>query len=188
MVKILRGAEAELLDSSGKISLDEKAAAKLDIVLCHMVWRSLGFSGEASDIHRDQIIARIAKCFISLCKNPLVDVVAHPFNFGRHTEIAISPAEVPNDYLAKIADAFVSNNTAFEVMNNVWWWHPLMHPREFTKQYVKIVKLFARGGVRFTMGSDAHNIVGVGNLGWSKYVLTEANVPPDQIVDPDVYL
>jgi len=187
-VKILKGVEASLLDSGGTISIDEKAAAKLDIVLCDMGWHSLGFSGDASLIPADQIIERIVECFINLCRNPLVGVVAHPFNFGRHTKVVIPPSEIPDDCLQKIADAFVVENTAFEVMNNAWWWHPLMHPREFTNQYVRIVKLFARRGVRFTLGSDAHGIGGVGNLGWSKYVLETAGVPPVQIVNPDIYL
>lgn len=187
-VKILKGAEASLLDSSGSISVDEKAATKLDIVLCDMGWHSLEFSGKVSRIPRELIIERIVQCFVNLCHNPLVDVIAHPFNFGRHTEVVISPAEIPVDCLVRIADAFVSQNTAFEVMNNAWWWHPLMDPGEFTDQYVNIVRFFAQRGVRFTIGSDAHGIGGVGNLGWSKYVLTEAGVPLAQIVDPDVYL
>jgi len=187
-VKILKGAEASLLDSSGKISIDKNAAAKLDIVLCDMGWHSLGFSEDASLIPKELIIERIVECFINLCRNPLVNVVAHPFNFGRHSEVVIAPAEIQVDRLLKIADAFVSRNTAFEVMNNAWWWHPLMHPREFTSQYVEIVRFFAQRGVMFTIGSDAHGIGGVGNLGWSRYVLTEADVPPGQIVDPDVYL
>ncbi len=187
-VKILKGAEAALLDSSGRISVSEEAAAKLDIVLCDMGWQSLGFSGEASSIPREQIIERIAQCFINLCRNPLVDVIAHPFNFGRHTEVVIPPREIELDYLLRIADEFVSHNTAFEVMNNAWWWHPLMHPGEFTAQYVDIVRLFAERGVRFTISSDAHGIGSIGNLGWSKYVLEAASVPPEQIIDPDTYL
>jgi len=187
-VKILKGAEATLLDNSGRISIDAETAAKLDIVLCDMGWSSLGFPGEVSQISREQIIERITECFVNLCKNPLVDVVAHPFNFGRHTRVAISPGEIGSDYLLKIADEFVLQSKAFEVMNNAWWWHPLMHPGEFTAQYIQIVRFFAERGVRFTIGSDAHDIVGIGNLAWSRYVLGEANVSSAQIVDPDVYL
>ena len=187
-VKILKGAEASLLDRNGRISLDEAAAEKLDLVLCDMGWHSLGFSGDEPTISRDEIVERIAQCFINLCQNPLVDVVAHPFNFGRHTKFIVPPAEIGFDYLLQIADAFTSHNTAFEVMNNAWWWHPTIHPGEFTDQYVRIVKFFAERGVRFTIGSDAHGIGGIGNLGWSRHVLKEADVPPDQIVDPDIYL
>ena len=187
-VKILKGAEAKLLNSNGRISIDESAAKKLDIVLCDMGWSSLGFSDEEPPVSRDQIFERITECFINLCQNPLVDVIAHPLNFGRHTKIVISPAEIPVDCLLKISEAFVSQNTAFEVMNNMWWWHPLMNPREFTDKYIKIVKFFAERGVSFTIGSDAHGIGGVGNLGWSNHVLAEADVPPDQIINPDIYL
>ncbi len=187
-VKILRGVEASLLDKDGRISIDDKAASKLDIVLCDMGWHSLGFPGDASDVPKDQIIERIVECFVNLCRNPLVDVVAHPFNFGRHTKIVITPREMGADYLLRIADEFVLRDKAFEIMNNAWWWHPLMLPREFTAQYVEVVKLFTRKDVKFTIGSDAHGIGGVGNLGWSRYVLEEANVPSGQIVDPDIYL
>lgn len=187
-VKILKGAEATLLDNSGRISINAESAAKLDIVLCDMGWSSLGFSEEVSQISRENVMERIAECFINLCRNPLVNIVAHPFNFGRQTKVVISPGEIGSEYLLKIADEFVLQNKAFEVMNNVWWWHPLMHPGEFTTQYVEIVKLFARRGVRFTIGSDAHDITGIGNLGWSRYVLNEANVSSAQIVNPDIYL
>lgn len=187
-VKILKGAEASLLDSSGKISIDENAAEKLDIVLCDMVWGSLGFSDETPPVSRDQIFERITECFINLCQNPLVNVIAHPFNFGRNTKVVICPAEIPVDCLLRIADAFVSQDTAFEVMNNAWWWHPLMNPGEFTDEYIEVVKFLAERGVSFTIGSDAHGIGGVGNLGWSRHVLAEAGVSPDQVINPDIYL
>jgi histidinol phosphatase-like PHP family hydrolase len=118
----------------------------------------------------------------------MVDVIAHPFNFGRHTKVVVSPAEMPFDCLLRIADAFVSQNTAFEVMNNAWWWHPSMNPRDFTDEYIRIVKFIAERGANFTVGSDAHSIGGVGNLNWSRHVLAEAEVPPEQIIDPDIYL
>ena len=53
---------------------------------------------------------------------------------------------------------------------------------------MEIVKFFAERGVKFTIGSDAHGIGGIGNLGWSRYVLEAANVPSVQLVNPDSFL
>ncbi|MBD3182433.1 PHP domain-containing protein [Candidatus Poribacteria bacterium] len=187
-VKILKGAETQLLDKTGKISLDEKTASKLDIVLCDMGWESLGFPEDVSAISRDQVYEALVESFIGLCRNEMVDVMAHPFNLGRHSKMVLEPGDIPVDCVEKIAGAFVEYDTAFEVMNNIWWWHPQLHPKELTQQYIQTVRIFAQKGVKFSIGSDAHGIGGIGNLGWSKYVLKEAGVTSEQMIDPEFYL
>jgi len=77
----------------------------------------------------------------------------------------------------------VNNNTCFEIMNNIWWWFPEIHPKEFTAQYLKLVKIFADVGVKFSVGSDAHSTGGVGNLIWCRYIIKEARIE-NRLINP----
>mgnify|MGYP000995375963 FL=1 len=72
----------------------------------------------------------------------------------------------------------------FEVMNDQMYWFSKcgIAPRELTTQYVELVKVFARAGVRFQVSSDDHR-TGLGNTRWSRIVLARAGVPLSQVVE-----
>ncbi|MGB2864045.1 MAG: hypothetical protein WBC05_12015 [Sedimentisphaerales bacterium] len=71
------------------------------------------------------------------------------------------------------------------MMNDmIYWFHKAsIAPREFTSQYVELVKLFALEGVVFQVSSDDHR-TGLGNTRWAELVLARAVVPARQVVDP----
>jgi histidinol phosphatase-like PHP family hydrolase len=69
-------------------------------------------------------------------------------------------------------------------MNNIWWWFPEKSAKAFFMEYLKLVEVFVRKGVKFSLGSDAHSIGGVGNLHWSQKMLKAANISSQQIFDP----
>ena len=95
------------------------------------------------------------------------------------------PADYPTHLLRELAAKMAAKSKVFDVMNDmIYWFHQAsVAPREFTSQYVELVKLFAAEGVNFQVSSDDHR-TGLGNTRWAQLVLNRASVPAKQIVDP----
>jgi hypothetical protein len=113
-----------------------------------------------------------------------LDAIAHPFNTG-NTRPAALPADYPPHLLRELAAKMAAKGKVFDVMNDmIYWFHQAsIAPREFTAQYVELVKLFVPEGVMFQISSDDHR-TGLGNTRWAQLVLSRAAVPAKQIVDP----
>ena len=184
-VLVLKGVEATLLGIKGEVSIDEEVFCRLDVVLADLGGHTEGVTKDPPK-SRGKLFANLTRCLVNAASNPLFHILAHPFNLGRIPE-PIEPAQIPRNDLREIAAAMRENGKIFEVMNCTFWWFPQMPVRRFTKQYIEIVRIFAEEGVSFSVGSDDHR-TGVGNLGWSRFVLGKAEVPPEQIVDPRVFL
>lgn len=182
-VIMLKGAEATALDTTGRISLDERHAAKLEWVLCDLGGQSEGtLRHPPSD--KQKYMENVVRTYLGLCEVKYLDVIAHPFNTG-NTRPSALPADYPPGLLRELGAKMAANNKVFDVMNDmIYWFHQAsIAPREFTAQYVELVKLFAAAGVRFQVSSDDHR-TGLGNTRWAQLVLTRAQVPARQIVDP----
>ena len=186
-VKILKGAEGTILNKQGEISVNKKVRDKLNLLLVDMAGETAGITKEIDNLSKEEIIENITTAYIKAAENPLVDIIAHPFNIGHRFDVVIEPKEYPLSNLTRIAEVFAKKNTYFEIMNNIWWWFPKIHPKEFTKQYLHLVKVFARAGVKFSLGSDAHSIGGVGNLVWSRYFIKEANLE-NRLINPEIFI
>jgi histidinol phosphatase-like PHP family hydrolase len=182
-VIVLKGAEATALDATGRISIDEGHAAKLEWVLC-----DLGGSSEGTLRHppsdKQKYIENVIRTYLGLCDVKYLDAIAHPFNTG-NTKPAALPADYPPSLLRELAAKMAAQNKVFDVMNDmIYWFHQAsIAPREFTAQYVELVKLFVAEGVMFQVSSDDHR-TGLGNTRWAQLVVNRAAVPARQIVDP----
>lgn len=180
---VLKGAEATVLDTSGRITLDERHAARLEWVLCDLGGRSEGtLKNTPSD--KQRYVENVIRTYLGLCDIPFLNVIAHPFNTGN-----TSPAALPEDYperlLRELAAKMAATGKVFDVMNDMIYWFQKsgIPPRTLTAQYVELVKLFASEGVTFQVSSDDHR-TGLGNTRWSQIVLGRAGVAKTQIVDP----
>lgn len=182
-VIVLKGAEATALDASGRISIDERHAAKLEWVLCDLGGQSQG-TLRNTPADKQTYLENVVRTYLGLCDVPYLDAIAHPFNTG-NTRPAALPADYPESLLRELAAKMADKGKAFDVMNDmIYWFHQTsIAPRELTAQYVELVKLFAAAGVKFQVSSDDHR-TGLGNTRWSQLILNRANVPPAQIVDP----
>lgn len=182
-VIVLKGAEATALDATGRISIDEGHAAKLEWVLCDLGGQSEGtLRHPPSD--KQKYIENVVRTYLGLCDVAYLDAIAHPFNTG-NTRPSALPADYPPSLLRELASKMAAKGKAFDVMNDmIYWFHQAsIAPREFTAQYVDLVKLFVAAGVMFQISSDDHR-TGLGNTGWAQIVLARAAVPAQQIVDP----
>jgi histidinol phosphatase-like PHP family hydrolase len=182
-VIVLKGAEATALDATGRISIDEGHAAKLEWVLCDLGGSSEGtLRRPPSD--KQKYVENVVRTYLGLCDVKYLDVIAHPFNTG-NTKPSALPADYPPSLLRELAAKMAAKNKVFDVMNDmIYWFHQAsIAPREFTAQYVELVKLFVAAGVVFQISSDDHR-TGLGNTRWAQLVVARAAVPAQQIVDP----
>jgi histidinol phosphatase-like PHP family hydrolase len=182
-VIVLQGVEATALDATGKISIDEKHAARLEWILC-----DLGGFSEGTLLHppadKQKYIENVVRTYMGLCDVTYLDAIAHPFNTGNTAPPAL-PADYPPRLLRELAAKMAEKKKVFDVMNDTIYWFSKagIAPRALTAQYVEVVKLFAREGVVFQVSSDDHR-TGLGNTRWSEIVLARAGVPRSQVVDP----
>ncbi len=182
-VIVIKGAEATALEATGRISIDAEHAAKLEWVLC-----DLGGSSEGTLRHtpsdKQQYIENVVRTYLGLCDVEYLNGIAHPFNTG-NTRPAALPADYPPHLLRDLAQKMAARNKVFDVMNDmIYWFHQSsIAPREFTAQYVELVKLFVADGVKFQVSSDDHR-TGLGNTRWAQLVIARAGIPAQQIVDP----
>lgn len=181
-VTVLAGVEGTILDTEGRVSVEAEVARKLDLVIVDFGGRTEGVFRNAPS-GRSALVENAVRALVNACANPVVDLVGHPLNLGRCTP-PIDLAEIPESALEEVADAFVHHRVAFEVMSQMPFWFPEMPVSRVTEEYTRIVRLCRDRGVRFSVSSDAHRGGSVGNLIWSERVLRDAEVPPEQIVDP----
>jgi histidinol phosphatase-like PHP family hydrolase len=182
-VIVLKGTEATALDATGRISIDERHAERLEWVLCDLGGYSEGtLRHPPSD--KQKYIENVIRTYLGLCDVKYLDVIAHPFNTG-NTKPAALPADYPPHLLRELAAKMAAKKKAFDVMNDMIYWfqQASIAPREFTAQYVELVKLFVAEGVMFQVSSDDHR-TGLGNTRWAQMVVARAAVPARQIVDP----
>jgi putative hydrolase len=182
-VIVIKGAEATALDTTGRISIDEGHAARLEWVLCDLGGQSEGtLRRPPSD--KQKYVENVVRTYLGLCDVEYLDVIAHPFNTG-NTRPAALPADYPLHLLRELAAKMEAKGKVFDLMNDmIYWFHQAsIAPREFTSQYVELVKIFVAEGVKFQVSSDDHR-TGLGNTRWAQLVLARALVPAKQIVDP----
>jgi histidinol phosphatase-like PHP family hydrolase len=178
--------EGTILDVDGSVSVDEASRAKIDICLVDVCDLTKGIYANPPATPTKQV-ENFVTAMLNMCQNPVVDVVAHPFNIGRTRPPLMLESISLRDY-RRVARAFADNKKYFEVMNNMWWWFPNVLPRHFKERYLDVIRIFLDEGVRFSIGSDSHDECGVGNIAWSQRMLREAEVPPGQIIRPQDFL
>jgi histidinol phosphatase-like PHP family hydrolase len=182
-VIVLKGAEATALDTTGRISIDAAHASRLEWVLCDLGGLSDGtLRNPPGD--KQKYVENVVRTYLGLCDVAYLDAIAHPFNTGNTRPVAL-PVDYPPRLLKELAAKMAAKGKVFDVMNDmIYWFHQAsIAPREFTAQYVELVKLFVAEGVTFQVSSDDHR-TGLGNTRWAQLVVSRALVPAKQIVDP----
>lgn len=168
-VEVYKGVEGTLLDTDGNLSISKHDIGAFNPVLIDFAWWVKGVTVDAPP-DKVQILKNISKSFANLCKNETVDIIAHPFNFGRLIK-DFDFSWLSDSFLEEIAGYFLGGKKYFEVMNNIWWWFPEMSSGEFNENYLRIMHIFHSHGVKFSLGSDAHYHQGVGDLWYAEMLL-----------------
>ena len=175
-LRVLVGLEIHLQGAS--IPLIGKNEHGIDLVLADPIG---GGADGLKELRKNQILEYFAEAYSSICKNPEVDIIAHPLNLGRFDQFRLFSDIDPwlPEHLIKKAK---EGNKYLEVMSGMSWWFPHSEVDRFTEEYAAFIRHGFDEGVSFSIGSDAHCVHGVGNTVWSRKILSSVGATCDDII------
>lgn len=160
-VEILRGVEANILDSNGNIDMPEEVLSSyLDLVLAGF-HNETGYTGESVEDHTRAMIAAI--------KNPYVHIIVHPGN-----------PKYPVD-AEKVIKAAKEYNKAIELNGN----SSLVRPGSsfYCHQFARLAKKYE---VWVAINSDAHICYNIGNFSEAITIAKKIGISEKQILNTSI--
>ena len=154
-VRVLRGAEINVTDFSGRLDLPEEALNQLDIRIASMHNPAMPRGG----------IEEITAAWLAVAENPGVDIIGH----------CGTPA-YPFDY-ERVIPAFGRAGKVVEINEGSF-----LVRADSLPNCRRIAELCARHGVRVTLDSDAHYHQRMGRVPQCRRLLEEIGFPPELVV------
>lgn len=158
-VRILKGAEANIMDSRGRIDLPDDIAANLDYVIASL----------HDLVIEDMGIVANTRAVIEAMKNPSVKIIGHP-----------DDDRFPLDYPSIAAAAKVSG-VALELNNSSL--SPHSSRPGGRKNARKMLQECMRVGACIMVGSDSHIWYDVGEFGCALSLLEECDFPSEYVIN-----
>jgi len=160
-IRILRGAELNIVDIQGQLDLDERRMSRLEIVLA-------AFHPGTPYRGKSQEENTMAIC--NAMENPYLDILAHPDN-----------PEYPVDF-KKVVKKAISEDVYLEVNNNSL---NTNHPgrKNGRKNCLEFLKIGKKEGLKIALGSDAHISFSVGKMQKAISLLEEINYPEELVLN-----
>lgn len=158
-VKILRGAEVNILDEDGNIDLSERALKRLDIVIASLHEPII----PPRDIHSN------TKALINAIKNPYIDIIGHPGN-----------PRFPID-IDSVVQAALDNNKLLEINN-----HSFRARRGSFRNCLKLAKRVKDAGGIVALGSDSHISFHIGIFDKALELIKEAGLGEENVINTSV--
>jgi len=159
-VRLLLGAELNILDTKGTLDLDETLYRKMDLRIAGI--HSLCYSGGTPQQCTEGMIGAIM--------NPWVHIISHP---GDGTAPII---------FEPVVRAAMEAHTLLEINNHSL--HPLRDKKESRDNYLEILRLSKKYDVPVILGSDAHIASGIADYS-RLYPLLEETAFPDELIMND---
>ena len=161
-VRILKGIEANILNSNGDVDFPNQYLAMMDFVIASM--------------HREVIIpadrASNTAALVNAMGNPNVHVLGHPTNVVYDIDIK------------EVVIAAANTRTIIEVNN-----HSLI-PGSFRfkgeEPFIEMLTLCKKYGVQILASSDAHYHTSVGDFSRAKLLIEAAGIPEELIINTSV--
>ncbi len=100
---------------------------------------------------------------LATCRNPLVDVLVHPYWFGKYDfdhnqwPWIDSMRPVPESYARELGQTAKETGTAIEINACANLVNP-SHSERYVEEYIAFLAVIAETGAMFSVGSDAHDI------------------------------
>lgn len=143
-----------------------------------------------SEYDLDEIIVIQHRHHLKTCADPLVEVLVHPYWFGRGEFTKKewpwfdSVSVVPESCARELGQAAKETGTAIEI-NACACLSPTAFSQQYIDEYFEYLAIIAAEGPMFSVGSDAH---GIGNLAvvdsaWQ--MVERLELPPERIWRPD---
>ena len=126
---------------------------------------------------------------LKTCRNPLVDVLVHPYWFpqgefeGYGWPWIDSMAAVPQSYRRELGQVAKETGTAIEI-NAGSIFDTTYYPKHFVSEYIDFLSLLAAEGVCFSLGSDAHTIERLTCIASAWQVAEQLKLTEDRIWSP----
>jgi len=186
-VNIVFGVEVNVIDKdTGRVSIDEAQKQKLG---CEVV---IGGVHSSYHDHADprSIIDLQHKLMLEVVKNPLVDVLVHPWWFpNREFESGVMAwmtdlSLLPDEYVAELGETAAACNTAIEANGTAIFTNTRYYGPAFQEDYKRYLYTLASYGAKIAIGSDAHDIRTVGACQVAGRNVREAGIRPDQLWIP----
>ncbi|EOD00427.1 phosphatase [Caldisalinibacter kiritimatiensis] len=156
-VEILRGVEANIMDTEGNVDLPEYVLEKLDLVLASL---HEGCFDPGNQEHN-------TKALIKAMENKYVDIIAHPGN-------PVYPIN-KEEFVKKAKET----NTLIEINNSSF-----IKSRKGSREHcIEIANLCKKYGVKVIAGSDCHISFDVGRFDKVIEVLNEIDMPAERIMN-----
>ena len=161
-VRLLMGAEVNIMDPDGTIDLPEKTCMDLDIVVASIHPPCYGL---------DHTPEENIRAYVEVMKKPYVNIIGHPDD-GRF----------PFDYEILVKTA-KETGTLLEINNSSM--RPQSSRKGTRENILTMLDLCRQYEVPVTTGSDAHVDVDAGNFTSVREVLEYCNFPEELVVTAD---
>lgn len=163
-VRVLKGVEANIIDTDGTLDLGEDILKMLDLVTVAL-HPYIGYDGLT--------VSDNTKTLLKVFKNPYVNVLAHPGN-----------PIFPLDY-ERVIEKALHCNVLMEINNS----SKQIRAGSF-ENCVKIANIINEKKAYTVLGSDAHYKTEVGNLSNAILIAEKGGIPKEKILnyDPDKLL
>lgn len=166
---VILGFETKVLDMEGNLDIPQCAIDNAELIICslHRIPGIHPMEGEITISRLDPVKTPqiYMDALMEICGNDEVDIIGHPFDLLYKHKVPL-PSEAEMHVLAKYISATgkaVEMNTRYKVP---------------PPNFVNICMLY---GVKFSVGSDAHDVSRVGDVSWAKETLNSANVSKKNI-------
>ncbi|MDD3718535.1 MAG: PHP domain-containing protein [Actinomycetota bacterium] len=157
-VVVLRSAEANILDTEGRLDLPDEVLEKLDVVHAGL-HPYTGYEGEGVEGNTAALLAALS--------HPLVDVIVHPDN-----------PSYPVD-MERLAEAAAREGKALEVNNSSF-----VYTRKGSEDNCLRMAALVKGmGGLLAVGSDAHVATFAGEFSRAVEILREIGIAPQSVIN-----
>lgn len=161
-VKILKGAEVNILNEKGDIDLTTESLDRLN-------WIVASFHEPAC--LQTPNFESCTNAYINIAKNPKVDVIGHS-----------GGVEFAYNY-EKVIPIFKEYNKLIEINENSF-----LVRNDSLKNCIEIAKICKKIGAKVVLNSDAHFAHSIGNVTNASKMLEEINFPVELIVNSSIEL
>lgn len=164
-VRLLMGVELNILDTTGRIDLDDNDLAQLDLRIAGI--HSLCWEGGTREENTEAMVTAI--------RNPWVNIISHP---GDGTaELDFKP----------IVLAARDNHTLLEINSSSL--NPSRHKLTAHDNFCTILRLCRQYDVPVILGSDAHISYSIADYRFALPLLVETDFPQELVVNdkPDLF-
>ncbi len=180
-VAVIPGAQCQILDAGGRLSIAPSIAGRLPLVLASFGPDTVGIMREVP-ADRSKLIDNVVGALSATIESELVDVIAEPLNLGRPPAV-LNPADIPRAWIRDIGRLMAEREVALELSARAWWWHPDLSIGEFLRQWSSVLGVFNREGVKFVAGTNAHCAGEVGNNHFTRRVMRLSGIELSQVVN-----